>query len=120
MRETPKSLRAYFILVGLVSILSSLATLTTQFEVLVADKLFMLLVVLLSVILGAAYLYLGANLPTLLRDKPQVPVKFAGLAIGLSAMGFSMMGVLVNFYIFYQLKRMAKEAAPEVEEQVLD
>ena len=47
-------------------------------------------------------------------------MKFAAVAIGLSCLGFNIIGILINVYIYYQLKRMAKEAAPEMESQVLE
>ena len=120
MRETPRSLRIYFILVGGITILSNLFTLATGFETFLAAQPHLILLIALSGIMGAAYLYVGAKLPTLLRDKPQLPTNFATAAIILSALGLSLAGVLVNIYILYQLKRMVKEAAPEMEGQVLE
>ena len=120
MRETPKSLRAYFILVGSVTLLSTLVTLATGFETLLAAQPYLILLMLLSGVMGAAYLYVGVKLPTLLRDKPQLPTKFATAAIILSVLSLSLLGALINIYILYQLKRMAKEAAPEMEGQVLE
>ena len=85
-----------------------------------ADVQFYHVALLLQFIWGFAYLYVGAKLPTFLRDKPQLPLRFAAIAIVISCLGFNIIGILINVYIYYQLKRMAKEAAPEMESQVLE
>ena len=73
----------------------------------------------INVLMSFAYLYVGKNLLTLLRDKPQTTLKFALAAIVFSLMTLNILAVLLNFYIWYQLRRMAKEASPEMESQVL-
>ena len=117
MRETPRSLRAYFILVGGLTVLGMGAVMVTTLEHL---EPFLLTVNLLLFLWGFAYLYVGVKLPTLLRENPQLPLKFAAVAIGLSCLRFSIFGILINVYIYYQLKRMAREATPEMESQVLE
>lgn len=117
MRETPRSLRAYFILVGGLTVLGLGALMVTMLE---EFDPFLLVVNVLMFLWGFAYLYVGFKLPTLLRENPQLPLKFAAVAIGLSCLRFNIFGILINLYIYYQLKRMAKEATPEMESQVLE
>lgn len=116
MRETPRSLRAYFILVGGLTVLGCGLFLVASLGQLQPLHL----VYALQFLWGFAYLYVGVKLTTLLRENPQLPMKFAAVAIGLSCLGFNIIGILINVYIYYQLKRMAKEAAPEMESQVLE
>ena len=118
MRETPRSLRGYFILVGLYSTAASAFTIFYM----VSEQVISILsgLVLLSLLMGLAYLYVGAKLPTLLRDNPQLPLRLTTVAIVLALLSKSVLGILLNVYIFYQLKRMAREASPEMESQVLE
>lgn len=122
MRETPRSLRAYFMLVGFFTVIGSVVSLASieSFSGLDAPTLIFAGVSGIQICLGLAYCYIGGKLQTLLRDKPQLPLRFATLAIILSALQVSIIGVLINVYIYYQLKRMAKEATPEMESQVLE
>ncbi len=117
MRETTRSLSLYFMLVGGLTVLGTGFVLTAALNNGTAG--FFELVLLFQGLVGAAYLYVGAKLKTLLVEKPQLPMKLATLAIVLSCLGFNILGLLLNVYIYYQLKRMVREATPEMESQVL-
>lgn len=117
MRETPRSLRAYFILVGLLTLAGSLFALS---DLRFVGYGITSVILLLQAGMGAAYVYVGVRLLDLLRDKPQLPLKFAMAAILLSCLRINVIGILLNVYIYYQLKRMARDAAPEMESQVLE
>ena len=117
MRETPRSLRAYFLLVGILSVLGSV--IAVRHAVTSGDG-FIIGLYSVNSVMGLAYIYVGAKLVRLLCDKPQVPLQLATAAIFLSLLSFSILGMLLNIYIYYQLKRMAREATPEMESQVLE
>lgn len=121
MRETTRSLGAYFILSGLMSACGGMFALIGLQSGGRGDAFYFLLLTtsLLSGILGAAFVYVGACLKHLLQHKPAVPIRLTLISIVLSALRFSIFGLLINVYILYQLKRMAKETETELEEQVL-
>lgn len=123
MRETVGSLKAYFILVGILGGLGSLVRLGTAVEVGNLNGggilVFLLAMAVIQGVLALGYLYMGFQLPTLLSQKPHLPMRIAGAAIILSALTFNIIGVLINVYIWYQLKRLATESDGQVEQQVL-
>ncbi len=117
MRETTRSLSLYFMLVGVFTVIGMGFQLTTALQ---AGSIGILhLFTFFQVLVGLAYLYVGAKLSSLLVERPQLPMKLAALAIVLSCLGLNIFGVLLNTYIYYQLKRMVREAPPEMESQVL-
>ncbi len=121
MRETVRSLGAYFVLSGLLS-LTGLVVLGDMFSRPGERDLFttfLLLSYLLSAVFGAAFIFVGARLKHLLQHQPNVPVQLTMVAMVLALIRFSIVSVFINLYIWYQLKRMAKEAETELEEQVL-
>jgi hypothetical protein len=117
MRETPRSLRAYFILVGL---LAAGGSLFNFFGVMHLVNDYVRAMIVVQFLMGLAYLYIGGRLLMLLQQKPQLPLQFAAAAILVSCLSKNVLGVVLNVYIFYQLKRMARDAAPEMESQVLE
>ena len=119
MKETAKSLRAYFVLAGLLSaysngtsLLASPGVLTLVFDV-------------VGLLLAAGFLYAGAVLPTLLATAPQrLNVLLAATAAVSLAHGAVVMivapsvfavvvqgvSLLICYYLYVNVKRLAAEA----------
>lgn len=116
MRETPRSLRLYFFLVGLIATLSCMV----MMGIAGPEPGALFVIFLLQGVWGVGYLYLALKLPVLLREKPQLPIRFAAAAIVFSCLSMNLLTIGLNVYILYQLRRLAKEAGPEMESQVLD
>lgn len=121
MKETPRSLGLYFLLVGAISTFFNGFGFLASLEKFDGSLLSAVLIGFLglSALLGLAYLYVGAKLKTLLASRPQQPLRLAIAGIALSLLTFSIFGTLVNIYIYYQLKRMATEAVEVTEQRTL-
>jgi hypothetical protein len=121
MRETVRSLRAYFIFVGVVLLLQSFVLaqkrLTWYGDVLVLNW----------TLTALAFLYLGAALRTLLQSRPRVVttilaavslllvgVALLSLAAGAGSNVFVEIGVglLLTRYLLRNVRRLAAELAP--------
>lgn len=121
MRETVASLKQYFTLVGVLSALFDLMALVMAFDRLTLGLSSYLhtAVCALSLAIGFAYIYLGQTLPTLLESRPFLPRRLAAAATVLAGLRWNPIGVLINLYIYFQLKRLATEANPITETRVL-
>lgn len=130
MKESAKSLRAYFMIVGVLSILGNLSSLGSPGYSAILKALS-----LIQLIVGGAFLYAGVKLDELLRTKPDTLLQLilASVAISLlgalgtaglivSYAGFSAalnVGVilpivlvpLIGAYLYANVKRLAAEIA---------
>lgn len=127
LRETPRSLSAYFIILGIFDLIGSLriielilyrpgppVTSALAYPIIIAS--------LSSFAMGLAYLIVGVRLKKYLVTSPQIPLRFAYFATGLSVLSFSIAGFIsffINLYIIYQLKRMATETVEVTESRIL-
>jgi len=113
MRETVKSLRVYFGLSGAYAVFGGLRALSR------ADVITAVIVLAL----GLAYLYLSIRMPKLLRER-LIMIKWVLIAAS-GVLGFSLLssvtfgntflvvvsvlGLLINWYLFRNAKRLAAE-----------
>lgn len=72
-----------------------------------------------SLLLGLANLYVGANLARLLVTSPGLPLRFTKFSMILAGCTFNIMGFGANYVILSHLKRLAAEAEPVVETHAL-
>ncbi|MBT9585504.1 hypothetical protein IV102_19335 [bacterium] len=128
MKESTGSLRAFFVIVGLLGIvggglgvLGSLALMA--FSVLYG--VILLVVCAASLLVSIAYVYCGAQLPTLLDTRAEFVVKviLAGLALNIASAIFGVIvggglslgrtgfSVLISLYLLNSVKRLAAERA---------
>ena len=122
MRETSRSLGLYFMLTGGLGMVGGGVGLFGFFGIGAhLNGVSVLMAIMLLVYLGisTANFYIGWNLKRLLVEKPQIPVRFTVISLILSAVTMSVFGFLLNFYIWYQLKRLAREADVKLEQQTL-
>lgn len=61
--------------------------------------------------LSLFYLRVGLSLERLLATRPNLPLRLGLLGLGWSLVQLNVLGILLNLYICYQLKRLAKEAS---------
>ena len=127
MRETTRSLGLYLMLTGSLGLGGGLLGLLGTFRVgtsisgsINGFAILMGAILLGSLAISAANFYIGWNLGRLLVEKPMIPLRFAMISMVLSICTFSIIGFLLNFYIWYQLKRLAKEADVKLEQQTLE
>jgi hypothetical protein len=119
MRETVRSLRAYFILVALVTGYLDVTALRAS------PRPLELVLRVASLLVGAGFLYLGAVLPSILVSATQriYVILAAGAGIGLvsgllvlllapsvAVLGAQAFGLLVYAYLFANVKRLAAAA----------
>jgi hypothetical protein len=119
MKETAKSLRAYFLLAGIAGGYSNGTSLLASPGVVV------LALNVLSLLAALAFLYVAAVLPTLLAQAPQriyVVLAFTGgvslvhgvllLAVAPSGIGIGVCvgALLICFYLYRNVKRLAADA----------
>ena len=119
MRETPKSLRAWFGIVGAVTVMRALGLAAARDE-----DATRFVAVVLGLVFGVAYVYFAARLPPLLFESPQKIVYTlwaSSVVVGLTAIsevltssvgGFvgSIIQLLINWYLLRNTKRLAVEA----------
>ena len=74
LRETPRSLRLYFLLVGGLSVLGGIGGLQS-------DEPFVMILSYAALALGVAYLGIGATLTSLLRKSPNIILGVIGVSI---------------------------------------
>src|ERR1043165_1998472 len=123
MQETPRSLRAYLLLVGALGTAGELyRVLSSQGGPLVR------LLALIGLVVGLAYLWLGISFRTLISNTParieQVLIAGAAYSILLavlvgvlspsptergSAMAEGLVGLLLTLYLLRNVRRMARE-----------
>jgi len=121
MRETPRSLGLYYILCGIMGLLGGGVTLLSCTQMPVGGMMIFLVVTGgLYTLVSAADLWIGANLTRLLAERPHIPLRFAVAGMLLSMIRFNLLGLLVGYYIYYQLKRLAKEADVKQEQRILE
>ena len=80
---------------------------------------YLLILQMLKFLLSFAFFYIGGRLEELVKRASQLPVKLTSVGLILSLLSFSVLGVLINVFLRKQFRRLAKEAAPELEGQVL-
>jgi hypothetical protein len=122
MRETPRSLRAYFLLTGLAALVSGLGAVAQAAAPVDAALSF-----LPQLVYGADFLYAGVLFPRLLRENPRRlelvvwgALAVAALQIALSmmpgregqgGMGAGLFGILIALYLIRNIRRLSREAA---------
>jgi hypothetical protein len=119
MKETAKSLRAYFVIAGLLSAYSNVTSLLANPGVLT------LAFDVAGILLALGFLYAGAVLPTLLASAPERLNLLLGLTAGVSlahgavvmlvapsvfAVVVQVVSLLICFYLYVNVKRLAAEA----------
>ncbi len=121
MQESPKSLRTYFIIVGLFSGLSQVNQLTVPMPLVVRVFNYV------GLALAVAFLVIGAQLPTWLTTKTSAIEQFLwanlGVAVAASLLDLSSgaatlgtavslgLAVVITVYLRTQLRRLARQAA---------
>lgn len=118
LQETPKSVRAYFILVGTISILSNLAALLQDNQRTVVMGL-----AALGLVVAGGFFYCGLRMYSLLKEAPQQIGVVLFASIGLSAiflallisyganagdLVWSVITIAIDVYLIRQVRRLAR------------
>ena len=119
MRETTRSLGAYFVLVGFFYIVGAFFAIYAAVNGSKPDPL-TLGILGFAGLLGIGYMWVGSQLKKLLASSPAVPIRLTIVGLVLGMLRFSIFGVLINIYIIYQLKRLATESVEVTESRTLD
>jgi hypothetical protein len=130
-RETVRSMRAYFIVVGILGGLSDINTLKEA-----GDEPLIMAAAGLGLLIAVAFLYCGAMLPGLLKDKPKVVNTVLYLTLASSAAGGLLLlaagvnetgpwvsvvvGVVIALYLLANVKRLHEELNSKVEPEVFE
>ncbi len=121
MRETPRSLGLYYILCGIMGVMTTAVGLLGILRMPLSGlNLFIAVTTGLYGLVSAADLWIGANLTRLLAERPHIPIRFAYAGIILSLLRLNLIGVGLGVYILHQLKRLAKEADVKQEQRILE
>jgi uncharacterized SAM-binding protein YcdF (DUF218 family) len=121
MRETVRSLRIYFILVGMLALIGNLLSINSP-----QQSIFGAIFSMLGVLVGAAYVYAGFVLKKLLVSTPSVVEKLllfsGGLVVvsllvsliygALPAIAKSLVGLLIIWYLLRNVRRLSAEQKP--------
>jgi hypothetical protein len=120
MRETLGSLKAYFWIVGLLTVGANLGVLDKP-----SGGVLPRLLGTLGIALGCCFVYLGASLRKLMMPAPTPVYSILAASCVLVAVNMAMalirnppgavlpfIGLLVNWYLFVNVRRLAKAASP--------
>lgn len=109
MKETEKSLRAYFIIVGILGLLSLIISKVLNPEISIG------LFSIIELILGAMFIYFGIKMNKYLQDSPKTLVMFVYIAFGITTIShlvvgnfiFAIIPVLIGWYFVKNIKKLS-------------
>jgi len=119
MKETIKSLRVYFIIVGIAQIYNIIKDIGA-----LKSNIILGIIGIISLIFGLFYFYFGIKLKSLISESPKLIINFLIVQIVFSVLSslllffvssqpyvliFLLIGLLVNWYLISNVKRLAKE-----------
>ena len=121
MRETTRSLGAWFVLCGACSVLLGVFQMVGLARVFVNGpfQIYWLGIYICSTLVSVAMVLVGVKLKWMLSTRPQLPLRLGKQSMVLSFLSLNWPGALFNFYILVQLRRLAREAQIVPEQRVL-
>lgn len=109
MKETKKSLKIYFIAIGVLGILSGLGGLT-------AEDILAKIISAIILILGILYLYYGIKTYDFLQKSPKILINFVIISVGIKvASSFltsewivAIISLLIGWYLIHNIKKLSR------------
>lgn len=113
MRETKKSLKIYFIVVGVLGILSGIGPIAINPDILI--KVFGIITLVFAVM----FFYYGIKLYDYLQNSPKTLINFVIIALAVQALLRLLSGqiiyvvgaILLGWYLIYNVKKLSTQTA---------
>lgn len=112
MRETKKSLKVYFIIAGVLGILSSVGPLVTNVDIFIRG---------IDIVISAMFIFYGVKFYDYLQTSPKTLINFIIISLGIRTVLGLLLGqlgvillILLGWYLTHNIKKLSTQSGDKL------